>query len=289
MIAWPDELVDDIARRRSVLYLGAGISMNAKTQQGAHPKSWTQLLSEGAGKVRHKAKLVVKRLIREKDYLTACEILKAEMGRTRYESMLTKEFLEPQFAPAKVHDVLFEIDSRIVATPNIDKIYDSHANHLAKGSIKIKHYYEEDVADAIRRSNRVILKVHGTIDTPSKMIFTRREYAEARTKHAEFYAILDALVTTNTFVFLGCGGNDPDIRLVLENYAFRFKHSRSHYMTLPEGAISPEEAKALEDSMNLEILLYSPRTNHRELLDSIEELQQLVEHRRGLLSQSLDW
>ena len=52
-------------------------------------------------------------------------------------------------------------------TSNIDKIYESHANHLAKGSIKIKHYYDDDVADAVRRTNRVVLKIHGTIDTPA--------------------------------------------------------------------------------------------------------------------------
>lgn len=32
MIDWPDKLIDSIARRRSVLFLGAGISANAQNR-----------------------------------------------------------------------------------------------------------------------------------------------------------------------------------------------------------------------------------------------------------------
>lgn len=289
MIAWPDELVADIARRKSVLFLGAGISMNSAGAGGKRPKSWTQLLEGATANLGSKARSVVMRLLRKHDYLTACEIVKAELGKESYETFLAKEFLEPQFQPAPVHDSLFKIDCRIVASPNIDKIYETRANHLANGSIRVKHYYDDDVADAVRRSNRVVLKVHGTIDTPAKMIFTRREYASARTTHAEFYSILDALVITHTFVFLGCGVSDPDIRLVLENYAFRFRNSRRHFMALPKEGFSDHELAAMEDSLNLKFLLYSGRNGHEELRTSIDDLLQLVEAKRTELAGSLDW
>ena len=289
MISWPDDLVADVARRRAVLVLGAGVSMNALGEDGKSPKSWTQLLEEGANKLSAKPQKVVQRLMRQRDYLTACEIIKADLGKEDYESFLTQEFLEPKFAPAPIHDVLFKLDCRVVATPNIDKIYESHANHLAKGSIKIKHYYDDDVADAVRRTNRVVLKIHGTIDTPAKMIFTRREYASARSEYAEFYSILDALVITHTFFFLGCGVNDPDIRLILENYAFRYRHSRRHFMTLSKESLSHQELRALEDSLNLKFLPYSAKNAHKELMDSIENLLQLVETKRNLIAASLDW
>lgn len=121
------------------------------------------------------------------------------------------------------------------------------------------------------------------------MIFTRAEYAAARVKHAEFYAILDALLITYTFVFLGCGVNDPDIRLLLENYNFRFVNARRHFITMPDDALSQEEIAALESSMNLKLLLYSPRSSHRELIDSIAELKDSVDYKRGKLATSQDW
>src|ERR1017187_9895689 len=194
MIPWPADLVTDIARRKVVIVLGAGISRNAKARDGARPKSWLQLLEEGAKQIGVKPRRIVRRLLKERDFLTACEIVKAELGKDSYETFLTKEFLEPEFEPAPVHSSIFKLDSRIVATPNIDKIYETFANHKAKGTIKTKHFYDDDVANAIRRSNRMVLKIHGTIDSPGKMIFTRGEYAAARVKHAEFYSLLDALL-----------------------------------------------------------------------------------------------
>jgi hypothetical protein len=291
MIDWPEDLITDVAKRKAVLVLGAGISMNAKTAEGKRPKNWVEFLHEASNQVEvHKTRLVARRLIKERDYLTACEILKAAMTKEPYESFLTNEFLTPKFVPAPVHDSIFKLDCRLVVTPNIDKIYETRANHLGQGSVKIKHYYDDDVADAIRRTNRVILKIHGTIDTPGKMIFTRREYAEARAKHSEFYAILDALVLTHTFIFLGCGVNDPDIRLVLENYAFRFRHTRRHYMTMATDSISFEEIRALEDSTNLKILLYKIKKGaHEELLNSIAELQRGVETKREEIAQTQEW
>ncbi len=289
MIAWPDELISDVARRRSVLFLGAGISMNSFGNGGVRPKNWNDLLAEASMALDTKPKKVVRALLKKHDFLTACEVVKAELGKDPYETFLTKEFLEPQFQPAPVHDTLFKLDSRIVATPNIDKIYETRANHLANGSVRVKHYYDDDIADAIRRPHRLVLKVHGTIDTPARMIFTRREYASARMENAEFYSILDALVITHTFVFLGCGVSDPDIRLILENYAFRFRNSRRHFMTLPKEGISPQERQALEDSLNLKFLSYSSKNGHQELRDSIENLLVMVEAKRNTLSGSMDW
>lgn len=289
MIPWPDELVSDIARRRAVLFLGAGISMNSVGIGNVRPKNWHDLLKDASNTLPPKTKKVALSLLKKQDFLTACEIIKSEMGKETYETFLTREFLEPQFQPANVHDTIFKLDCRIVATPNIDKIYETRANHLAHGSVRVKHYYDDDVADAIRRTNRLVLKVHGTIDTPAKMIFTRREYASARMANAEFYAILDALVITHTFVFLGCGVTDPDIRLVLENYAFRFRNSRRHFMTLPKEGISHQELSVLGDSLNLNFLGYSSRNGHQELKDSIESLLISVETKRASLAGSLDW
>src|SRR5436309_15394022 len=141
MIKWPEDLVADIARRRAVLVLGAGISMNSKTKDGVRPKNWAELLGEVTKQLKLKPRRVVKRPLREKDYLTACEIVKAELGKDVYETFFTREFLEPKFEPAPVHSSVFGLDCRIVVTPNIDKIYETYANHQAKGSIKTKHFY----------------------------------------------------------------------------------------------------------------------------------------------------
>lgn len=40
MINWPEALVEAIARRRCVLFLGSGISANSKNSSGKRPATW---------------------------------------------------------------------------------------------------------------------------------------------------------------------------------------------------------------------------------------------------------
>ena len=159
------------------------------------------------------------------------------MGRDQFNALVTNEFLTPRFSHAPIYEAIFDLDSRIVATPNFDKIYETFANHKAAGSIRIKHHYDADIAEAIRRSDRLILKIHGTIDSPNTMIFTRQEYAAARTKYQSFYSILEALALTHTFLFLGCGTNDPDLRLLLEDNFFRHASTSPHIFVLPRKSL----------------------------------------------------
>lgn len=44
MISWPLPLVKDIARRKSVLFLGSGISRNSINAQGKRPPTWEEFL-----------------------------------------------------------------------------------------------------------------------------------------------------------------------------------------------------------------------------------------------------
>jgi len=231
----------------------------------------------------------IRNLIKKEDYLTSCEVVKATLGRNDFNGLLITEFLNPQFPHAPIHEAIFDLDSRIVATPNFDKIYETFANHRASGSIRIKHHYDADVAEAIRRSGRLILKIHGTIDSPDKMIFTRQEYAEARVKYRSFYSILEALVLTHTFLFLGCGINDPDIRLLLEDNFFKHKSTVPHIFVLPKESLHKDVIAVIQASMNLKVLTYNSSGGNTELLDSLKDLIGRVEQERDLLRSNSNW
>lgn len=97
-------------------------------------------------------------------------------------------------------------------------------------------------------SDRIILKTHGAIDTPNEMVFSKHQYNEARYKNSGFYRLLDSLVLTHTFIFIGCGLSDPDIRLTLENYNFGFPGCRPHYFITAKEAINEDIIKVLKNN-----------------------------------------
>ncbi|MEZ8504721.1 SIR2 family protein [Vibrio atlanticus] len=288
MITWPDDIIGELARRKCVIYIGSGVSRNSVNDAGQRPKTWFTLLTEMLEKV-DSPKAHIKKLLKENDYLTACEIIKNKLGREKFIKLLREEYLKPSYNPAPMHSNIFKLDSRLVISPNFDKIYDSYATAQTNGSVIIKNHYDNDIQSAIREDGRVIIKAHGTIDTPEKLIFTRKEYAEARSKYESFYDILQALSLTHTFIFIGCGVNDPDIRLLLEDTFFKHGSYKPHYMLTPRGDLHKDQIGVIEATMNLKMLSYSKANNHEDLGKSIEDLRVKVDTQRDELRKTGNW
>lgn len=289
MISWPEELVDDLARRRCVIFIGAGVSMNSLGEDGkTRPPNWNQFLQK-AFKLANSPKHI-KRLLAEGDLLTACELLKQKLGDD-FRILVEREFVAPRYKHADIHEAIFKLDARIILTQNFDKIYDSYAQITSKNSVRVKTHYDGDVADFLRGGQSVILKAHGTIDTPTKMVFTRREYSDARYSHAAFYALIEALAVTHSFLFLGCGLADPDVKLLLERVAYFFRVSKAHYMCMPkiDGGPHKEVLKSIRENLGLRALTYAPDGAHTELTTSIQQLIHLVEGRRKEMAAVWSW
>ena len=291
MIAWPNSLVDDIARRKCVIFLGAGISKNSQNDSGERPKGWKEFLQTGVelAPIPHVKKKCITNSIKNNDYLLACELLKRAMGRDEFVEFLKREFQTPKFKPSEVHTDIFMLDSRIVITPNFDKIYDSYASSASTGTVNVKYYTDSDIADYIRKNERIILKIHGCISSPNQLIFSKLDYAQARTNFHHFYLILESLILTHTFIFLGAGINDPDIRLLLEDYSFRYKLTKKHQFVIPKNELTDEEFKIYSDSMNINFIKYDSKSNHKELIDSIKELVKQVDGKRTEIAVTQDW
>jgi hypothetical protein len=269
------------------LFIGAGVSKNSSNDAGARPKDWNEFLSYASAKTSKKK--LVDSLIKNADYLTACEIIRQDLGRDDFNSLVKAEFQTPKFKRAEIHKHIFDLDSKIVATPNFDKIYDVYAEQASDGNVNVKTYYDDDIADVIRRPEPIILKVHGTIRAPDKLIFSRADYSKARTNNRSFYQVLDALAITHTFIFIGCGPHDPDVRLLLEDYNYRFRLNKKHFIISPKNATKQDVLEIMEDTMSLKTFTYDSKNNHIELTQSLSALVSLVESRRSELASTMEW
>jgi len=287
MILWPKDLIEDIARRRCVLVLGAGVSKNSANVSGNRPKDWKEFLLAASENILGKSE--IRRQISSGDFLTACELIKKELGRDDFNTLVRKEFLTPQFQPADIHKHIYNLDSRIIITPNFDKIYDTYANTTSHGNIIVKKFNDNDIADCIRRTEHLIIKIHGSVESPDNLIFTRKDYSESRTKYRDFYHLIDALSITHTFIFIGCGTNDPDIRLLLEDYSFKFSQNKKHYIVMSRNAVNAKVREIISETMSLKALLYDPANHHEKLTEDLEQLVQEVEIKRSELASTMDW
>ncbi|MBB3343057.1 SIR2 family protein [Luteimonas sp. RC10] len=290
---WPDQLVKDIAARRAVIFLGAGVSMNSVAQDGkTRPKSWPAFLLAGAKRLGSRQKRIVKQvedLIVKNDLLTACEVIKTQLGRNDFVEFMKSEFQDPGFRPAEIHETLWGLDLHVAVTPNVDQIYDTLLADRGNGTVVVKTFKDNDVAETIRRRERVLIKSHGSIGSPNALIFTRSEYAKARSEHREFYELIYSLLSTHSFLFVGCGLEDPDIRFLLEDYRYRNIYSHSHYFTIPEESYVKEIRDVLADSLNLSFVTYSSVSNHVALSAGLVSLKNRVDLMRVEMGRGLVW
>lgn len=291
MINWPDILVEDIAKRHCIVYLGSGVSHNSVNDAGVHPMTWKAFLEYGASLsvLSNQQKKEISKNIKKEDFLLSCELLRTFLGEHSFYDLMGRCYRDPQFKSAEIHQHIFSLDTKIVVTPNFDQIYEGYAMRESNNSVITKNYYDNDLANFIRHPQRLILKLHGNINTPNKMIFTQSDYAKARTQYADFYQLLNALIATQTFLFLGAGLNDPDIRLLLENYAFQYQFSSCHFFVIPKKQLSEDEMSIYEKSLNVKFITYSSADNHRELTESLNELVSIVEAKRIKIAGTLGW
>lgn len=278
-INWPDALVAEIAAQRCVFFLGAGVSASASTSAGRRPKVWKTFIEDACSRVRTKANRDrIKRLVSERKLLLALQAIKHEIGEPDFQALLNSEFFDPAYRPSELHEVIQKIDSRIVITTNFDKIYENYCASFPS-SYKIIHYYSGSLFDEIRSDNRLIIKAHGSVDDVHKMIFTRADYHQAKREHSSFYRLLEAIFLTNTVVFLGCGLDDPDVLLVLEDVRVVSASRKSHYVLIPKTVYDKYQIASWKETYNVEALTYN--LPYENLIEELKALFARVEEVRS--------
>lgn len=286
-IDWPATLVNEIAKGRCVLFLGAGVSATAKDVFGKRPPDWKAFLSSACSLVKDVSKRSsVEALISEGKLLVALQAIKDLSDQADYHAFLDGNFNSPQFEPSELHRIINALDARIVITTNFDKIYERYCFSAEGGmdAFKVIDYRASILADELRSDTRLIVKAHGTIDKIDEMIFTRAQYHEAKRDHSRFYDVLRAIFLTNTIMFIGCGLEDPDMLLLLEDVRITGRQNKPHYALIKQGK-HEFQIRDWRATYNIAVVEYGP--DHESLTDELQNLLEQVEIARAALTGSI--
>lgn len=272
---WPQTLVKEIAHRRCVFFLGAGVSSSAVDNQGNRPQGWGQFLQLACALIRdEQTHQEILRLITERRFLLALQAIKGEADGSDYQEFLEQHFNNPNFRASRLHEIILELDSRLVITTNFDKIYENYCLSTSTEGFKVVSYSTEGLGDALRSDTRLIIKAHGTIDDIHNLVFTRSEYHNTKKKYSHFYEILKAIFLTSTVIFLGCGLDDPDVLLVLEDVKIVSSNNRPHYALVLKNTHNNYMINDWQQTYNIKVLQYEP--DHLALITELEDLLEQV-------------
>lgn len=216
---WPRALIEELASRRCIVFLGAGASSGSINQDDPpkSPPTWNQLLDGIKSIARDKDSLpIAESLIEKEKYLDAAEVLFGSINSADFAAFIREVMAEPRYQPSTIHEHVLNLDPKIVVTTNYDDIYDNYCKSgKEQGLYNVCKYYESHLVSDLRSPVRQIIKAHGCITDPSKIVLTRSQYFQERQNYPNFYRVLDALFLTNTLLFLGYSLSDPDIQLML--------------------------------------------------------------------------
>jgi hypothetical protein len=220
----------------------------------------------------------IRRLIEEREYLLAAELLNRQLG-SRWPELLREEFAQVG-DPSELHRAILLLKQRIVITTNFDKLLETaystsgetHHPQLATRS-------EPKVFKALRDDELHLIKLHGTIDDEESLIFTSSSYKKQAYGNWFYSALLQNLLLTHTFLFIGFSMSDPAVSLAVEVHAQRFPDTRPHYIILPE-PVSEQMIEVSKQLRGLYVIPYSPARNHRQLPALIKRLATAADVRR---------
>lgn len=278
---WPISLVEELASRRCVVFLGAGASAGCVSAvDGTSPPTWSRFLENLKNRIPVGSRTpTIDSLIGKERYLDAAEVILNKLPAAEFSRAIRELFVQPRYEKSIIHETTLRIDPKVVVTTNYDDIYDAYCRTgIAQDGYNVCKYYEQHLATDLRSPVRLIVKVHGCVNDISKIVLSRSQYFRAKQENYDFYEILNALFMTNTLLFLGYSMYDPDIQLVLENANIFSRSTHPHYALVGDDII-PDIEEAMRKTYNIEFLKY-PAGQHEEANKFIQELAEQVDSLR---------
>lgn len=266
--AVPNELIDALKKDRCAVFVGAGLSV------GAGYPTWGQLLTS----------LIIKAEAR--NYIdTNKKIELEEMAKTTGKWLMVAQelsdiYTQPGFqneivliiesisaTPTEAHKLITQIPFKFVLTTNYDQLIENAYFPKFNSIPKIfTHADVADFADSLWKQDFFILKAHGSVQKKSTIILTEKDYRTVIYSSTGYRAILAAVFTTKTILFVGFSLSDPEIQLLLSSLHNAFQGSGVyHYALVPRTEFSATEASHWRKNYNVECIVYEPSTGHPEV------------------------
>ncbi|ELQ3333716.1 SIR2 family protein [Pseudomonas aeruginosa] len=273
MITWPPALIREIADRRAIVFVGAGISKAASPGMPTWPTLLVKLSEQLSTKVDKK---LVKGLVAKNRLLDAAQIVTDGVERADLNAALRQTF---QVRPAPHHEVynsLLQLDLKTIVTINYDEFLEKNFDHYSGGNAayNVCKHTSRDLLDQVRSPQRTIAKIHGCITEPNDLVLDRMSYFKARQLNHGFFQVMSALFTTHTVLFIGYSLGDPDLQIILENTHAVTESRHGHYALLPKME-HRSMVKAVKQSYNITCIEY-PAGNHTIVPNCISALQDAV-------------
>lgn len=212
---FPKPLLDDLVAGRWLPVIGAGMSRNAVVASGRHVPLWDELGRELAGELQ------------DYPYAGALDAVSAyahEYGRPRMVERVAEALLINEARPGDAHRAFCSILFDIVCTTNVDFLLERQYEATPRHCRPIVD--EDHLAVNDRSNTTALLKLHGDVHHPGRLVLTEEDYDSFLAKYPLLATYLANLLITRTAVLVGYSLDDPDFRQIWQVIGERLGKAR---------------------------------------------------------------
>jgi hypothetical protein len=135
MSNWPRSLVHEVAERRVVFFLGAGVSIAAYNYNNKAFPNWINLLKSLSDELpKPSTRKYVATLIRKSLLLDAAQIIHDMLPAADFAASLRQQIQSPDPIFAPIYEDIVVMDPKIIVTTNYDTLLEKNYEHFFRGA-----------------------------------------------------------------------------------------------------------------------------------------------------------
>ena len=199
----PQPLLEDIAVRRCLLFLGAGFSKNAKLPVGKQMPDWFQLTRSLAAELG----------TNENNPLVITTDYAETFGRMKLIEKISVLLHVDDAKPGDAH-------KKLTSIMHFDTIYTTNFEYLLENAYSENKRPVKVIVGDIQmglyspQTHVNIIKMHGDLSHIGDMIITKEDYDKFLKKHPVVSTNLSSMFTIKTPLFIGYSISDPHLQLI---------------------------------------------------------------------------
>lgn len=278
----PEELIEAARQHTLVPLIGAGVS-----RQTGHPfPTWRGLLdalieralaNKPIPSISKAESEEMRRLLDRGQFLMVAEDLRSKLGAHEYEDFLMKTFEPKNVKPAEVHKALFRLKPPLILTTNYDRLLENAHADVRRTTADVYTYLQaanvqRALGKASPKDRSIIFKVHGSIDEPSKIIFTELDYRKLTYEELGYRAMISAIFITKSVLMLGFSFSDGELVLLLESLRHSFNYRSSpDYIFLSVDEVGAVEIRRLKADYGVQVITYKKYSELPEFINFLAD------------------
>ncbi|MUL67544.1 SIR2 family protein [Mycobacterium sp. CBMA 234] len=202
-------LADEARKSQLVLFIGAGVSA------GVGLPTWARLLREAAEKARFDSAQIP--LLAKQDLRDQATLIDRRMravaggpidGRSQFKADIAEKLSATQ-PYSLAHGLLASLPGKEAVTTNFDVLFEQ-ACKIADADIAVLP------ENPHATEGRWLLKLHGGVNDPERMVLTRSDYLEMPRRYGALMGLVQGLLMLRKMVFIGYSLSDEDFHELVD-------------------------------------------------------------------------